>query len=128
MAGLTDAQAQILLDPNFAVIATVRPDGSPQSSVVWIDWDGEAAVFTTTRPRAKGRYLERDPRVSISVFDLENPYRYVEIQGVAELSDDGAAEHIHAMSHKYSGADYPEPDGRLLVRVKPVRVHAMGVE
>jgi PPOX class probable F420-dependent enzyme len=128
MATLTPGQAELLLEPNFAVVAVVRPDGSPQTSVVWIDWDGESAVFTTTRRRAKGRYLERNPRVGITVFDLRDPYRYVEIEGVATLEDDGAAAHIHKMSHKYRGVDYPEPDGRVLVRVRPARVHAMGVE
>jgi PPOX class probable F420-dependent enzyme len=128
MATLTDSQAQLLLDPNFAVAATVRPDGSPQTSVVWIDWDGENAVFTTTRARAKGRNLECDPRISISVFDLEDPYRYIEIDGLATLEDEGAAEHIHKMSHKYRGVDYPHPDGRVLVRVRPRHVHAMGID
>jgi PPOX class probable F420-dependent enzyme len=128
MASLSDSQARLLLDPNFAVVAAVRSDGSPQTSVVWIDWDGENAVFTTTRKRAKGRHLERDPRVGITVFDLSDPYRYIEIEGTATLEDDGAAEHIHKMSHKYRGVDYPEPEGRVLVRVRPERVHTMGIE
>jgi len=128
MSMLSDAQAQLFLDPNFAVVAAVRPDGSPQTSVVWIDWDGEDAIFTTLRRRAKGRHLERDPRVNITVFDMNDPYRYVEIDGTAALEDEGAAEHIHKMSHKYRGVDYPEPDGRVLVRVRPTRVHSMGVE
>jgi PPOX class probable F420-dependent enzyme len=127
MATLSDNQARLLLEPNFAVVATVAEDGSPQTSVLWIDWDGENAVFTTTRPRAKGRHLERDPRVSITVFDRDDPYRYVEIAGVAALEDEGAAEHIHKMSHKYRGVDYPSPDGRVLVRVRPLRVYSMGV-
>lgn len=128
MARLTENQARLLLDPNFAVVATVRPDGSPQTSVVWIDWDGESAVFTTRRERAKVRHLERDSRVGITVFDQQNPYHYVEIEGKAELTDEGSAEHIHKMSHKYDGTDYPEPEGRVLVRVRPTRVYAMGVE
>jgi PPOX class probable F420-dependent enzyme len=127
MAKLTPEQAQLFLDPNFAVVATLRPDGSPQTSVVWIDYDGENVVFTTTRPRAKGQNLEEDPRVSILVTDIDDPYRYVEVEGDAELDDEGAAEHIHAMSHKYRGTDYPEPDGRVLVRVRPGRVHSYGV-
>ncbi len=109
-------------------MAVVRPDGSPQTSVVWIDWDGESALFTTRRDRAKGRYLERDPRINITVFDLEDPYRYLEIEGTATLEDEGAAEHIDEMSHKYRGVDYPEPDGRVLVRVRPERVHSMGID
>ena len=128
MSTLTDNQAQLFLDPNFGVVATLKEDGSPQSSVVWLDWDGENVVFNTTRPRAKGRHLARDPRVSISVIDMKDPYRYVEVEGKAVLEDEGANEHIHKLSRKYNGEDYPDPHGRVIVRVRPERVHAMGVE
>ena len=128
MPTLTDNQARLFTDKNFAVVATVGPDGSPQSSVVWIDWDGENVVFNTTRPRAKGRNLERDPRVSVTVFDHGNPYRYVEVTGDAVLEDEGANEHINDLSHKYRGEDYPDPNGRVIVRVRPKQVHAMGVD
>ena len=128
MAKLTENQAQLFLDPNFGVVATVREDGSPQTSVVWLDYDGENVVFNTTRPRAKGRHLTRNPHVSISVFDRNNPYRYVEVEGDAVLEDEGANEHIHKLSHKYNGQDYPDPHGRVIVRVRPERVHTMGVE
>jgi PPOX class probable F420-dependent enzyme len=128
VATLTDDQAGLFTDKNFAVVATVNPDGSPQSSVVWVDWDGENVLFNTTRPRAKGRNLSRDPRVSITVFDRENPYRYVEVAGKAEFEDEGANEHIHKLSHKYNGQDYPDANGRVIVRVHPDRVHAMGVD
>ena len=128
MSTLNDNQAQLFLDPNFGVVATLKEDGSPQSSVVWLDWDGENVVFNTTRPRAKGRNLARDPRVSISVIDMKDPYRYVEVEGKAVLEDEGANEHIHKLSRKYNGEDYPDPHGRVIVRVRPERVHAMGVE
>jgi PPOX class probable F420-dependent enzyme len=128
MATLTPKQAQLFLDKNFGVVATVKPDGAPQTSVVWVDWDGENVVFNTKRPRAKGQNLERDARVSITVWDHEDPYRYVEVQGKAVLDDEGAAEHIHKLSRKYRGTDYPEPDGRVLVRVRPQYVHGYGVE
>jgi PPOX class probable F420-dependent enzyme len=128
MAKLTDNQAQLFLDPNFGVVATVKEDGSPQTSVIWLDWDGENVVFNTKRPRAKGQHLARDPRVSISAIDMKDPYRYVEVEGTAILDDEGANEHIHKLSHKYDGRDYPEPTGRVIVRVRPQLVHARGVE
>ncbi len=128
MATLTPKQAQLFLDKNFGVVATLRANGSPQTSVVWVDYDGENVVFNTMRPRAKGRNLERNPCVSISVFDRENPYRYVEVAGKAVLDDAGANEHINKLSHKYNGTDYPDPHGRVLVRVRPERVHSMGVD
>jgi len=126
MPTLTAEQVKLFLDPNFAVVATVRRGGSPQTSVVWIDWDGENVVFTTRRERAKGRHLTANPRVSVIVWDSEHPYRYVEVEGDAELDDAGAEEHIHKMSHKYRGVDYPEPHGRVLVRIRPERIHAFG--
>jgi PPOX class probable F420-dependent enzyme len=128
LATLTEQQAQLLLDPNFAVVATVRPDGTPQTSVVWIDWDGENAVFNTKRARAKGRNLERNPRVSITVIDMKEPYRYVEVEGEAVLDHEGANEHIHKLSRKYRGVDYPDPTDRVLVRVRPERVFPYGFE
>lgn len=128
MATLTPKQAQLFLDKNFAVVATLKPEGAPQTSIVWIDWDGENVVFTTKRPRAKGQNLERDPRVSIIVWDNDDPYRYVEVQGRAVLDDEGADEHIHKLSRKYHGTDYPDPSGRVLVRVRPESVHDYGVE
>jgi PPOX class probable F420-dependent enzyme len=129
VATLSNDQAKLFADKNFAVVATVNPDGSPQSSVVWVDWDGESVIFNTTRPRAKGRNLERDPRVSVTVFDGENPYRYVEVAGAVELDDEGAGDHINELSHKYTGQDYAASrEGRVIVRLRPERVHAMGVE
>ena len=130
MATLTKDQAHLLEGPNFAVVATVKADGTPQTSVVWIDWDGENVVFNTVITRAKGRNLVDDPRVSISVWDGADPYRYVEIEGVASIEPDGAAAaaHIHKLSRKYRGTEYPDPDGRVIVRVRPTRVHSMGVD
>jgi PPOX class probable F420-dependent enzyme len=128
MAKLTDNQAKLFLDPNFGVVGTVKADGSPQTSVVWLDYDGENVVFNTKRPRAKGRHLTRDPRVSISVIDSQDPYRYIEVEGKAVLDDEGANEHIHKLSRKYDGKDYPDPHERVIVRVRPERVHTMGVD
>jgi len=128
MTALTDSQRKLLEEPNFAVVATLKQDGTPQTSVVWIDTDGEDVLFNTTRPRAKGRHLERDPRVSLVVIDRDDPYRYVEVEGRAELVDEGATEHIHKLSRKYSGSDFSDPENRVLVRVKPKRVHSYGLE
>jgi len=128
MATLTEEQAELFLDKNFAVVATLDRDGAPQTSVVWTDWDGENVVFNTTRPRAKGQNLEEDPRVSLTVIDIENPYRYVEVAGIAELDDEGADEHINKLAQKYWGEDYRNPRDRVIVRVRPQRVHAYGFE
>jgi PPOX class probable F420-dependent enzyme len=127
MARLTPQQAQLLLEPNFAVVATVRDDGGPQSSVVWIDWDGEHVVFNTRTVRAKGGHLQRDARVSVSVWDRGDPYRSLEIQGRAELDEEGADEHIAALARKY-GHETFTPGDRVIVRVRPERVHPYGLD
>jgi PPOX class probable F420-dependent enzyme len=127
VATLTPQQAQLLIEPNFAVVATLRPDGGPQATVTWIDWDGENVVFNTTTVRAKGRHLERDTRVSICVWDRNDPYRSLEIQGTAELDAEGADEHIAALARKYSRDTYARGN-RVIVRVRPERVHTYGLE
>ena len=99
MAKLTDTEAQLFLDPNFGVVGTVGPNGAPQTTVVWIDWDGENVVFNTTAGPREGTPPERDPRVSISVCDRDDPYRSLEVEGTAELDDEGADDHIaHALA------------------------------
>ena len=110
------------------MVGTVGKHGAPQTSVVWIDWDGENVVFNTTTKRAKGRHLQHDPRVSITAIDMQNPYRYVEVEGPAELDENGADEHITKLARKYWGRDYPNPQNRVIVRVRPRRVLAYGFD
>jgi PPOX class probable F420-dependent enzyme len=126
MATLTDRQAQLLLDKNFGSLATLKADGSPQVTPVWVDWDGEYVIVNTLRARSKPHQVERDPRVEIAVVSSENPYQHVRISGRAELTTEGAEEHIDKLSRKYVGEDsYPwrgPGDERVLIRFKPDRV------
>ena len=128
MAALTDEQARLLLEPNFATVATLSPDGSSQLSIVWIDWDGEQVLFNTAAGRAKPRNLERDPRASVLVVDREDGYRWVAVRGVAELTAEGADEQIDKLARKYTGEGWQARPGerRLLVRVRPEHVNAYG--
>ena len=129
MATVTDRQAALLqAGKHFGVVATVGDDGRPQTSVVWVDWDGENVVFNTTNARAKGRNLRGNPRVSISVWDNDNPYAYFEVEGTATLDETGAAEHINNLSLRYTGEDFASPVDRLIVRVRPERVLDHGIE
>lgn len=110
---------------NFATVATLNPDGSPQTSVVWVAREADTALFTITANRQKARNLARDPRVSISIVDHENPYTYVEIRGKAELIEDPRKTLSKRLSRKYLNEDPPaEPDDvlRLIVRVIPEKV------
>jgi PPOX class probable F420-dependent enzyme len=126
VATLNDKQVQLLLGKNFGVLGTLREDGSPQVTPVWVDWDGEYVLLNTLRARSKPGQIERDPRVEIAVYNTENPYQHVRIAGRAELVDEGAEEHIDKLSRKYVGEEsYPwraPGDRRVIIRIKPERV------
>ena len=128
MAVLTDEQARLFLEPNFATAGTFNPDGSAQLTIVWIDWDGQFVLFNTAAGRAKPRNLERDPRVSVLVLDREDGYRWVAVRGAAELTTDAAGEHIDMLARKYTGKGWqPKPgEQRLVVRFRPEHVSAYG--
>ena len=127
MAITFDAATRRILDgKSFATVATVNPDGGPQASVVWFRRDGDSVLFSITSDKQKARNLARDPRVAVTVFDLENPYDSVEIRGHAELVEDAGKELPKQLSHRYLDEDPPpEPDDvvRLVARVIPEKVH-----
>ena len=127
MVALTEQQVRILNGKNFATVATVMPDGSPEATVVWIETDGTYIYMNTAFPRLKARNLERDPRVAITVIDCEHPYDNVlAIRGRAELILEGADEHIDKLSRLYEGKPFTNfrPDQtRVIVKVTPERIH-----
>ncbi len=115
----------------FANLATVMPDGSPQVTPVWIDYDGKYVVFNSAKGRMKDKNIRRDPRVSLSIQDPENPYRYLEIRGrVVEITQSGADDHINKLSQKYLGKPvYPgrQPgEVRVLYKIEPEHFTSMG--
>ncbi|WNV81909.1 PPOX class F420-dependent oxidoreductase [Umezawaea sp. Da 62-37] len=122
---LSDTGRALLDDKNFATIATINPDGSPQTSVVWIKRDGDDLLMSTVEGRKKDKNLRRDPRVSVSVFDLQQPYSYIEVRGTATLSTEGGRELIDELSRKYRGEDYTAdgPDAvRVVIRLTPDKI------
>ena len=127
-----EARAEELLKArNFCHISTLRPDGSIQTAPVWVDVQDGAPVVNSAEGRAWPRNLERDPRVTLTVQNLENPYEYVEIRGrVAERTHEGADEHIDWLAKKYLGLeDYPnrQPgEQRVIIRIAPEHVHLHG--
>ena len=115
----------------FANLATVMEDGSPQVTPVWCDYDGSNVLINTARGRMKDKNMRRNPRVSLSIMDPENPYRYLEIRGkVSEATEQGADQHIDKMAKKYLGAEkYPwnrPGDERVVVVVRPEHTTQMG--
>jgi len=109
MATLNDPEVQKLLsDPNYAVISTVSRNGSIHSTVIWIDVQDGLPAVNSAEGRLWPTNLERDPRVTVLVYESGNPYNFVEIRGTATGTTDGADEHINALAKKYIGQDeYP---------------------
>ena len=107
----------------FASLATLMPDGTPQVTPVWCDYDGKNVIINSAKGRQKDRNLRREPHVSLAIIDPENPYRYVELRGhVAEITEQGAADHIDRMARKYLGVDkypYAQPgEVRVLYKIE----------
>ena len=108
MAQLSEAQRAFIRDnAYYGVLTTLRPDGSPHSTVVWVDADDENVLFNTFIGRAKERYVRADPRVSLLVVNPSDGYEWVSVSGSVRLETDGAVEMIHRLSRKYDGKDFP---------------------
>ncbi|MFD4624739.1 PPOX class F420-dependent oxidoreductase [Streptomyces sp. NPDC058475] len=124
-ASFDDSVRTLLDGKNFASVATLGPDGAPQNSVVWIKREADTVLFSSTAGRQKVRNLQRDPRISLSVFDLANPYTSVEIRGTAEILPDDAKRLPYELSHKYLGIDPPaekDDEVRVIIRVVPRKI------
>lgn len=115
----------------FANLATLMPDGTPQVTPVWVDYDGERVLVNSARGRRKDKNMEASRAVALSIQDPDNPYRYLEVRGrVEEITEEGADQHIDKMAKKYLGLDkYPnrQPgEVRVLYKIKPEHTSSMG--
>lgn len=115
----------------FANLATLMPDGKPQVTPVWCDFDGKHVLVNSAKGRVKDRNMRRDPRVSLALIDPDNPYRYLQLQGrVVEITETGADQHIDRLAKKYLGVDkYPhrQPgEVRVIYKIEPDRAQSMG--
>jgi PPOX class probable F420-dependent enzyme len=114
---LNDEIRRLLDGPNFAVLATLNPDGGPQTSAMWLGRDGDDVLFSTVAGRRKHKNLLRDPRASVVVLDAEDPYNYVELRGrVVSMDEDVGRAFDTGLSWKYDGKD-PDPDRPGAVRL-----------
>jgi PPOX class probable F420-dependent enzyme len=114
----------------FANVATLMPNGQPQVTPMWVDYDGSHVVVNTAQGRQKDKNLQRDGRVALAIMDPDNPYRYLEVRGrVVERTHAGADQHIDKMAKKYLGKDqypYRQPgEVRVIYKVKPEHTTAM---
>ena len=96
------SHVDLLTRPIPAVLTTLMPDGQPQSSLMWCDFDGQCARINTTAERRKGRNMRADPRVTLLIVDPDDTSRYIEIRGDVQLTEEGAIEHLDALTRQYT--------------------------
>ena len=118
--------------PNVGVATTLREDGSPHSTIVWVDVEDGVVSFNTALGRAKPKHLEKDPRAGVLVVDPNDSYKWVSVDGHAELTTDGADAQIDKLAKKYLGKDvYPwhnPEEQRVTVRITPEHITASGLD
>ena len=118
--------------PNVGVATTLREDGSPHSTIVWVDVEGDKVSFNTALGRAKPKHLEHDPRASLLMVDPNDAFRWVAVSGPVEMTQDGADAQIDKLAKKYLGKDeYPwrnPEETRVKVLIKPEKVDASGFD
>ncbi len=130
-AKIPEAYLDLFRKKAFGSLTTLMPDGSPQVTPVWVDYDGEHVVFNSARGRQKDLNVRRDPRVAIALIDPDNPYRYMEIRGrVAEITQEGADASIDKLAKKYLGVDkypYAQPgEVRVIYKIRPEHAYGHG--
>ena len=131
MAAIPEKYRDLFHKRAFGSLATTMPDGRPQVTPVWIDYDGKHVIFNSAKGRQKDRNVRREPRVAMAIIDPDNPYRFLEIRGrVVEITEKGADEHIDKMAKKYMGKDkYPgraPGEVRVLYKIEPEHTTSMG--
>ena len=122
---LTARELELLRARNFAILTTLLEDGHPAAQVMWVDCDDECVLINTEKHRKKYQNVLRDPRVTVTVWEQDNPYSYVEIRGIVEELIDGprAREHIDELSGLYFGRPYKEDaitSERVILRIRPL--------
>ena len=126
-AKLTPNAVRLIEGKNFAHLASLMPDGSPHVTPMWVDHEGGLVLMNTAEGRVKLRNIRRDPRVTISIADQNNPYDRVIIRGrVVAHTNEGAEEHIDKLAKKYTGANKYQrsrPDEkRIIIKIQPIRI------
>jgi PPOX class probable F420-dependent enzyme len=130
-AQIPEAFKDLFTKTSFAHLATLMPDGSPQVTPVWYDFDGSLIWINSAKGRVKDKNMRRDKRVALSIQDPDNAYRYLAIQGeITEITENGADAHIDRLAKKYLGKDqYPlrsPGEVRVIYKIRPLKVSTMG--
>ena len=133
MAKLAERKRKFLEEnPFVGTVTTLREDGSPHSTIVWVDVDDGKVSFNTARGRAKSEHLEKDPRASMLVVDPNDTHKWVSVSGPAQLTETGADAQIDKLAKKYLGKDeYPwrnPAEQRVKVVIEPEKVDGAGFD
>ncbi len=130
MATVDPAVRELAQDPNFAALSVILRSGRPMTHVMWVDADDDHVLINTEVHRAKFRAVQRDPRVTVTIWQRDDPYTYAEVRGrvVETVRGPEARAHIDRLSRKYRGKDYDEStitSERVILRIAPetVRIH-----
>ncbi|MFQ3293418.1 MAG: PPOX class probable F420-dependent enzyme [Halobacteriales archaeon] len=133
MEHIQDSFLDLFEQKSFAHFATVMPDGTPQVTPVWVDYDetDDRVLVNTMQGRQKERNVQRQSKVGLSIIDPDDPYRYVSVRGEVEtVTQEGAVDHINELAHRYMGQEYPnledESGPRVVMRIRPDRVVTSG--
>jgi PPOX class probable F420-dependent enzyme len=130
---IPESHRDLFSHPVHGVLTTLMPDGQPQCSIIWVDYDGESVLVNTTLERQKGRNLCADPRVAVLVIDPQNSSRWIEVRGmVVEVTEVGSEAHADKLTQRYTnkqhfyGDIYPvaqkQKETRVIVKIEPVKI------
>lgn len=132
-ASIPDSHRDLLCTPVHGVLTTMMPDGTPQSSIVWVDYDGEFILINTTLERQKGRNMTANPKVAILVIDPQDTSRWIKVRGqVTDMTTDGAEAHADQLTQRYTGKQYfyrdiyppkqKDKETRVIAKIEPLKV------
>jgi PPOX class probable F420-dependent enzyme len=130
---IPETHRELLVKPVHGVFSTIMPDGQPQSSIVWVDYDGTYVLINTTLERQKGRNMRANPKVALLVIDPQDGSRWIEVRGnVVEIRREGAEAHADLLTQRYTGKQrfygdmYPveqkQKETRVIVTIEPIKV------
>ncbi len=130
---IPDTHRDLLVEPVHGVLSTIMPDGQPQSSIVWVDYDGTYVLINTTLERQKGQNMRANPKVALLVIDPKDGSRWIEVRGkVVEIKREGAEAHADKLTRRYTGKQrfygdvYPveqmQKETRVIVKIEPTKV------
>jgi PPOX class probable F420-dependent enzyme len=130
---IPDTHRDLLLGPIHGVLSTMKPDGQPQSSIVWVDYDGIYVLINTTLERQKGRNMRTNPKVALLMVDPKDGSRWIEVRGkVVEVRREGAEAHANKLTQRYTGkqrfygdiypAEQQKKETRVIVKIEPMKV------